>query len=161
MAYTRRLRSCRLTGGIIISPLPLVLTTESCTAGSLCSTGVTPLRCYYGPSRHRLVFGRFPGFAGYTTYLAPPISRRDEDGFSSCLACPCRRAAPTTPPERRIASVRLRHVMRPSPHPKGLGLRGLFLVEATCGFTCVAARRLAHHPEDGFVDQLHQIRFLH
>ena len=42
---------------------------------------------------------RFPGVTGYTTYLAPPISRWDEDGFSSCLACPCHRAAPTTPPK--------------------------------------------------------------
>jgi hypothetical protein len=23
--------------------------------------GITPLRCYYGPSRHRLAFTRFPG----------------------------------------------------------------------------------------------------
>ena len=54
---------------------------------------------YYGPSRHRLVFDRFPGASGYAVYLAPSISRRDEDGFSSCLACPCHRAVPTTPPE--------------------------------------------------------------
>ncbi len=57
------------------------------------------LSTHYGPSRHRLAFDRFPGFAGYTIYLAPPISRWDEDGFSSCLACPCHRAAPTTPPK--------------------------------------------------------------
>ena len=35
---------------------------------------------HYGPSRHPLVFGRLPGFAGYTAYLAPTISRRDEEG---------------------------------------------------------------------------------
>ena len=46
-------------------------------------------------SRRRLVFSRFPGVTGYTTYLAPPISRWDEDGFSSCSAYPCHRAAPT------------------------------------------------------------------
>ena len=37
----------------------------------------------------------------------------------------------------------------------------LFIVEATCGFTCVTARQLAHHPKDGFVSQLHPLRFLH
>jgi hypothetical protein len=36
---------------------------------------------------------------GYTIYLAPPISRWDEDGFTSCSACPCHRAGPTTPPQ--------------------------------------------------------------
>ena len=61
------------------------------------STGITPLRRYYEPSRRRLVFGRFPGCPGYTAYLAPPISRRDEDGFSRCSACPCHCAAPTHP----------------------------------------------------------------
>src|SRR5215472_6645327 len=51
------------------------------------------------PGRHRLAFDRFPGFACYTTYLAPPISRWGEDGFSSCSTCPCHRAVPTTPPK--------------------------------------------------------------
>ena len=31
-------------------------------------------------------------------FPAPPISRRDEEGFSSCLACPCHRAVASTPP---------------------------------------------------------------
>jgi hypothetical protein len=52
----------------------------------------------YEPIRHPLVFGRLPGFAGYTAYLAPAISRRDEEGFSSCSACPCHRAVASTPP---------------------------------------------------------------
>ena len=69
------------------------------TARLLRSTGITPLRRYYEPSRRRLVFGRLPGSPGYTTYLAPPISRRDEDGFSSCSTCPCHRAAPNHPAE--------------------------------------------------------------
>src|SRR6267378_8056224 len=73
------------------------LTPTSCAARLLCSTGVAPLRRFYEPSRRRLVFGRFPGSPGYTTYLAPPISRRDEDGFSSCSTCPCHRAAPNHP----------------------------------------------------------------
>lgn len=59
---------------------------------------ITPLHRHYGPSRHPLVFSRFPGFAGYTAYLAPAISRRDQEGFSSCSACPCHRAVASTPP---------------------------------------------------------------
>jgi hypothetical protein len=68
-------------------------------AGPLRSTEVTPLRRYYGPGRHLLVFGRLPGLAGYTAYLVPTISRRDEEGFSSCSACPCHRAAASHPAE--------------------------------------------------------------
>jgi len=59
-------------------------------AGSLCSADITPLHRYYGPSRHPLVFGRLPGFAGYTAYLAPTISRRDEEGFSSSCSFDCK-----------------------------------------------------------------------
>ena len=86
---------------------------------------------------------------------------RDEDGFSSCLACPCRRAVSTTPPERRVSSVSLRRIVRPSPSRYGLGLRNLSSDEATSEFTHVTARGLAHHPEDGFVSPLHPFRFLH
>ena len=67
-------------------------------AGPLRSTDITPLHRYYGPIRHPLAFGRLPGVAGYTAYLAPAISRRDEEGFSSCSACPCHRAVTSTPP---------------------------------------------------------------
>src|SRR5262249_4281027 len=34
-----------------------------------------------GPSRHPLVFGRLPGVAGYTAYLAPATSRRENLGY--------------------------------------------------------------------------------
>jgi len=67
-------------------------------AGPLRSADIAPLHRYCGPSRHPLVFGRLPGFAGYTAYLAPAISRWDEEGFSSCSACPCHRAVASTPP---------------------------------------------------------------
>ena len=55
---------------------------------------------HYTPLRHPLAFGPFPGVAGYRTYLAPTLSRRGEEGFSSCLACPCHCAAASTPPQR-------------------------------------------------------------
>ena len=123
LTYILRLSSCNDIGAFVISPLPYVLVEESCAAGPLCSTGVTPLQRSYPPSRHRLVFGRFPGVSGYTTYLAPAISRRDEDGFSSCLACPCHRAASNTPPESAAVSASLRRPILPSPKLRGLGLR--------------------------------------
>src|SRR5215471_9713021 len=113
-------------GAFVISPLPPFLIKTACAARPLDSAGITPLLRYYGPGRHRLAFDRFPGFAGYTTYLAPPISRWGEDGFSSCSTCPCHRAVPTTPPKRHAASVSLRHVMLPSPDHRGLGLRIIF-----------------------------------
>jgi len=86
-------------GAFVISPLPSLLLEELRAVGSLGSTGATPLPRYYEPHRHLLVFGRLPGVAGYMTYLAPPISRWDEEGFSSCVTRPCHRAVSSTPPE--------------------------------------------------------------
>src|SRR5215469_2690580 len=54
LTYSRRLRSCRLTGVFVISPLPPILISTSCAARPLDSTGVTPLHRYFEPSRHRL-----------------------------------------------------------------------------------------------------------
>src|SRR5204863_2459453 len=80
-------------------------------AGPLRSADITPLPRYSGPSRHPLVFGRLPGVAGYTAYLAPAISRRGEEGFSSCSACPCHRAVASTPPKwtNRISQISASH----------------------------------------------------
>jgi hypothetical protein len=96
-------------------------------AGPLGSTDITPLPRYYGPSRHPLVFGRLPGVAGYTTYLPPAISRWDEEGFSSCSACPCHRAIASTPPRWPAVSVSFRLVILPSPFGCGLGPRAYSL----------------------------------
>src|SRR6202023_918591 len=67
------------------------------TEGPLCSADIALLHHSYGPIRHPLAVDRFPGRAGYTIYLAPVISPRGEEGFSSCLACPCHRAVASTP----------------------------------------------------------------
>ena len=69
MTYSLLLRSCRLMGAFIISPLPSLLNPTLCAARPLGSAGITPLLRYYEPRRHRFVFDRFPGCAGYTTYL--------------------------------------------------------------------------------------------
>jgi hypothetical protein len=117
------------------------------TVGSLCSTGITPLPRYYGPFRHPLIFGRFPGVSGYTTYLAPPFSRWDEEGFSSCLACPCPHAVAPTPPEWSAASASLRRPMLPSPFRLQARPLGLLTFGATCAFACATAWVLATIPQ--------------
>jgi len=61
---------------------------------------------------------------GYTFYLAPAISRRDEEGFSSCSAHPCHHAAATTPLEGFGDSVRLRRILPSSPQTQRLDLQG-------------------------------------
>jgi hypothetical protein len=85
-------------------------------------------------------------------FPSPPISRRGEEGFSSCLAHPCHRAAAATPPKCPVASVSLRRAMLPSPHEERLGLWNS--VSRLLLHSLVAARCLAHHPFDGFVDRL-------
>jgi hypothetical protein len=84
-------------GAFLRAPLPPVLVEELRAAGFLCSTGITPLPRYYEPIRHPLVVGRLPGGAGYTAYPASALSGRDEEGFSSCLMCPGRRAVANHP----------------------------------------------------------------
>src|ERR1700680_2484973 len=78
LTYILRLRSYKSMDAFVISSLPSPMSEALQMAGSLCCTGITPLHRYAGPIRHPLVFGRFPGVAGYTAYLAPTISRRDE-----------------------------------------------------------------------------------
>ena len=95
--------------------------------GLLRSTGITPLPRYYEPVLHPLAFRPLPRNTGYRAYLAPPLSQRDEEGFSSCLTCPCHRAVAPTPPEGPAASATLRRVLPPSPSACGLGLRGWVL----------------------------------
>jgi len=43
------------------------------------SADITPLSSLLRTQPPPLVFGRLPGFAGYTAYPAPTISRRDEE----------------------------------------------------------------------------------
>ena len=55
LTYRLLLRSCKQMGAFVISPLPSFLLESLQTAGSLRSTGITPLRSYYRPLRHPLV----------------------------------------------------------------------------------------------------------
>src|SRR5436190_23311415 len=86
LTYRLLLRSCKLMGAFVISPLPPFLVEPNTnsrassldgrySASSLLQTQPNPSR-RPPTSRCRRLYG-FP---------APPISRRDEEGFSSCLA---------------------------------------------------------------------------
>src|ERR1700756_5462860 len=79
LTYILRLGSCKSMDAFVISSLPSPMSEALQMAGPLRSTDITPL---------------------HTAYLAPAISRRDEEGFSSCSACPCQRAVASTPPRR-------------------------------------------------------------
>ena len=69
------------------------------------SGDITPLRRYRGPLRHPLAFRPFPSCRGYRAYLAPPLSRRGEESFSSCSTRPGHRAAANHPARVVAASV--------------------------------------------------------
>ncbi len=97
--YIFLLRSCRPMDVFIISSLPPNVVERLLTAWFLHSPDITPVLSYYEPFRHPLIFDSLPAVHGYRIYLAPKISFRDEEGFSSCLVCPCCRAIATTPPE--------------------------------------------------------------
>src|SRR3984893_14594274 len=87
LTYRLLLRSCKLMGAFVISPLPPVLLESLQTAGPLRSADVTPLPRYYRPSRIPLAIYRFPGVAGYTAALprrfldgtrrVSPVARHD------------------------------------------------------------------------------------
>src|ERR1700739_3001517 len=127
LTYILRLRSCKPMDAFVISSLPSPRLEALQMAGPLRSTDITPLHRSYEPIRPPLAFGRLPGVAGYTAYLAPAISRRDEEGFSSCSACPCHRAIASTPPRCTAVSVSVRLVILPSPFGCRLGPRGYSL----------------------------------
>jgi hypothetical protein len=123
LPYTPWLQVLQITERFIMRPCLPYRHGNCVAAGLLGSPDITPVLRYYEPIHHRLAVSHFPGVAGYMTYPPPSISRWDEDGFSSCSACPCHRAVPNTPPECFIASVSLRRFMLPSPNRWGLGFR--------------------------------------
>jgi hypothetical protein len=81
------------------------------------------LSAHYGPFRRPLLFGRLPGFAGYTDYLL----RRFHDGRrrASPVAQRVLATVPPLPPRRSRVSVfaSLRPSMLSSPWGEGFGLR--------------------------------------
>src|SRR6202795_45713 len=125
-------------------------------AGPLRSADIAPLHRYCGPARHPLVFGRLPGFAGYTAYLAPAISRWDEEGFASYSVCPCHRAVAFTPPRWRcrIGQISAPHAavaLRKRARPSDLAFRGHIRVHCCYG---LVTRNL---PKGDLVDRLQSL----
>ena len=141
LRYILRLRSCRLMDGFIIPSLPPLWSEKTSTAGRLRSAGITPPQRHYTPIRHPLIFDPFPGSAGYRAYLAPTVSRRDEEGFSSCSVCPCHRATATTPPKwagriNQLSTVHAAFALRLRARP------------SECALSRPPVRSLALRPDD-------------
>jgi len=152
LAYIPRLRSCRAMGAFITAPLPPVLPVELQTAGPLRSTGVTPLRRYYGPIRHPLAVSRLPGAAGYTAYPASADFAAGRGGLLQLLAVPwspCCRSSPrrSDPPHQSVCDVPCS--LRPS--RCGLGLRGFVIFGATA--RSLSLRPGDSHPSRGWACQ--------
>ena len=141
LAYSLRLRSCRLMGAFVIWPLPPFLSEELQAAGSLRSTGVTPLPRYYEPHRYPLVFDRLPG--GLRLY-GLPCCRRFLGGTRR--ASPVARTRPVSPcchfhpagVTNRLSQVTVRHAVfasRLQARPPSVRTFG-----ATSVFACATAR---------------------
>src|SRR5712692_6800294 len=125
-ALTYRLlrRSCKLMGVFVISPLPSLLLEPAQQQGRFAPRTLLRFIATTDPAVTLSPFHRLPVVAVIRLLFAPPISRRGEEGFSSCSAHPCHRAVATTPPEWSVASVRFRQSILPSPHQGELDLRG-------------------------------------
>ena len=121
--YILCLRSRSLIGAFIISPLPPCCQSRYRQQGRFPPPALPGFTGTTNPSATLSPVSRLPGAPGYTAYLAPPISRRGEEGFSSCLARPRYRAVATTPPECRSALASLRYAMLLSSRTWGLSLR--------------------------------------
>src|ERR1700730_4632287 len=87
LTYSLRLRSCKSMDAFVISSLPSPMLETLQMAGPLRSADITPLQRFYGPSRHPLVFGRLPGFAGYTAYLKAEHTARRPTNTASRRFC--------------------------------------------------------------------------
>src|SRR5258708_16166766 len=81
LTYRLLLRSCKLMGAFVISPLPPFLLEPLQTAGSLRSAHITPLPRYYRPGRIPLAVHRLPGVTRYTPSLLLPFLPRTIRSF--------------------------------------------------------------------------------
>ena len=98
------------------------------------------------------------GINGRDTYLAPAVSRRDEEGFSSCSVCPCHRAAAITPPKwagriNQLSTVHAAFALRLWARPSEYTLEATWRVYLRCSSM---TRDL---PMGDFVDRLQKFGF--
>jgi hypothetical protein len=146
-------------GVFIIHPCLPSCRSSCTTAGPLRSTGITPLHCYCWPLRHPLAVHRFPGVAGYTVFCSLVFlhGTRRASPVAQCVLVIVPSLSPrqsVSPPQSVCSDPYCLHPRTVSSAP------GFKVFEVTYAFTFVTARRLAHHPMDGFVDRLHALRFL-
>jgi len=117
----------------------------------------SPLLCAPPPPSRLPPFSWFGQLYGFP---APPFFLAGRGGLLQSLdmsllpCCPyhpagvsCRLGQPATRP----------CCLRPETGGSASGSK--FCFEATCGFTFVTARQLAHHPYNGFVARLHPLRY--
>ena len=98
--YSLRLRSCKSMDAFVISSLPSRLKETLQTEGPFAPRPLLRFIAHTDPSATLSSSIDFP-VEPVILHPAPVISRRDEEGFSSCLACPCHRAVASTPPRQR------------------------------------------------------------
>ena len=138
----------------------LPILSEDCyQQGSFAPRKLLRFIAHTNPSATLSSFNSLPAVHGYRTYLAPRISPRDEEGFSSCSACPCHRAVATTPPEWMIVSISFRSPMLPSPYGCGLGLPGLSLSGPPVRSLSLRPGDSLTSPMECFVDGLQVVGF--
>jgi len=104
LTYILLRRSCKRMGAFIIHPCLPVSQRKCKQQGPFTPRTLLRFFATMGPSATLSSSTDFLG-SPVIRFAAPPISRRDEEGFSSCLAHPCHRAAANTPPECPTASV--------------------------------------------------------
>jgi hypothetical protein len=96
--YKLFLRSCKLTGGVIIHPCLPCCQSYCNQQGPFAPRTLLRLIAPMDPSNSLSSSTDFPVIP-VIRLSAPQISPRDEEGLSSCLICPCHRAVARTPPE--------------------------------------------------------------
>src|SRR5262249_42914732 len=155
--YSLILRSCKLTGAFIIHPcLPFV--------GVIANSGASSLHGHYPasslllapppPSRLSADFLVLPVIR---LPLLPSISRPGRVGFVQLLSASLIGIERGRASRRWRVSIPALSVCKVGSHftlttfPAASGVNRF---EASGALTFVAARRLAHHPRDGFVDRL-------
>src|ERR1039458_4906569 len=114
LTYRLLLRSCKLMGAFVISPLPPFLSEPLQTAGPLCSTDITPLPRYYRPSRIPLVFPRLPGTPGYTASCSADFAT-GRGGLLQLLSMTLSPCCPYQPRRSVAPHQSMRRCMLPSP----------------------------------------------
>ena len=137
LTYILLRRSCKRMGAFIIHPCLPVSQRKCKQQGPFAPRALLRFFATMGPSATLSSSTDFLG-SPVIRFAAPPISRRDEEGFSSCLAHPCHRAAANTPPECLTASVSCGDpcCLRPfgaGSAPGVFGFRGHLCVHFRCG----------------------------